>query len=192
MRPLAGRGRAFCVLLQVDCALGHSAEGPRRRSRSSVLAVVACSSTPTRPPVTAAHAGFDHPPREPGATWQTPSRRARAAARPSRGQAAGPVQLLDVPLVDWKSWRRARISTYPTRATFRYGDEHYAALSVVYDHPGPSDPDSCLDEFWAKTRRSPTVMACGLGEAQLSHDAGDRWRCGRSCSGPRAASTRCS
>ncbi|MGK4001670.1 hypothetical protein WMF31_03520 [Sorangium sp. So ce1036] len=75
---------------------------------------------------------------------------------------------LDVPLVDWKSWRRVRIWNHPTRATYRYGDAHHALVTVLYtDTSGPSDPDSCLDEFWAKHAPLADAYGVRLGEAQL-------------------------
>ncbi len=75
---------------------------------------------------------------------------------------------LDVPLADWKSWRRVRIWNHPTRATYRYGDEHYAILTVLYtDTTGPSDPDSCLDELWAKNAPLADAYGVRLGDAQI-------------------------
>lgn len=55
---------------------------------------------------------------------------------------------LKVPLVDWKNWRRVRIFGHPTRATYRYGDDHHALATVWYKKvEGPDDPESCLARF---------------------------------------------
>ncbi|WP_437778068.1 hypothetical protein [Sorangium sp. So ce1097] len=136
------------------------------------LAVTACSNSP--PP---------RPPRPPGLP-PTPDSVTREnpggdAADPERaalerlltepwGRRRDSFETLDVPLVDWRSWRRIRIWSHPTRATFRYGDEHYAALTVLYTNTsGPSDPDSCLDEFWAKNAPLADGYGVRLGDAQL-------------------------
>ncbi|WP_441290864.1 hypothetical protein ACSRUE_10405 [Sorangium sp. KYC3313] len=133
------------------------------------LAVTACSNSP--------------PPRAPGLP-PTPDSVTREnpggdAADPERaalerllnepwGRRQDPFKTLDVPLVDWRSWRGLRIWSHPTRATFRYGDEHYAALTVLYTSTsGPSDPDSCLDEFWAKHAPLADGYGVRLGEAQI-------------------------
>lgn len=60
---------------------------------------------------------------------------------------------LKVPLPDHEHWRRVKIWGYPTRATFRYGDDHHA-LSVVWYTEAPSggSEDSvgaCYDAFLA-------------------------------------------
>src|SRR5262245_52802112 len=58
---------------------------------------------------------------------------------------------LKVPLADWKKWRRVRIWSQPTRAAYRYGDNHYALSAILYTKvDGPNDPDRCLEEFWQK------------------------------------------
>lgn len=55
---------------------------------------------------------------------------------------------LRVPLADAKNWRRVRLWGYPTRASFRYGDEHYAVATVWYTKTdGPNDPESCMKRF---------------------------------------------
>ena len=55
---------------------------------------------------------------------------------------------LRVPLADAKNWRRVRLWGYPTRASFRYGDEHYAVATVWYTKiEGSNDAERCLDQF---------------------------------------------
>lgn len=75
---------------------------------------------------------------------------------------------LRVPLVDWKKWRRVRIWSHPTRATYRYGDDHYAVATIVYERTtGRDDPDSCLDEFWKKNLPLADAYGVRIGDTQL-------------------------
>lgn len=51
-------------------------------------------------------------------------------------------------LADPRHWRRVRLWGYPTRMSFRFGDEHYGVVSVFYRPAnGPDDPESCLRRF---------------------------------------------
>jgi hypothetical protein len=55
---------------------------------------------------------------------------------------------LHVPLADWKNWQRTRIIANPTRASFRYGKEHYAVATIWYTPmEGANDPEACLAKF---------------------------------------------
>jgi hypothetical protein len=55
---------------------------------------------------------------------------------------------LHVSLVDRKHWRRVRLWGYPMRASYRYGDDHYAVATIWYEQvEGPTDPESCLAKF---------------------------------------------
>ncbi|MCC6558075.1 MAG: hypothetical protein IT372_34440 [Polyangiaceae bacterium] len=75
---------------------------------------------------------------------------------------------LSVPLADWKKWRRVRIWTQPTRATYRYGDNHYAVATVLYTPiKGRNDPDTCLADFWQKAAPQADAYGVRLGDAQL-------------------------
>lgn len=75
---------------------------------------------------------------------------------------------LHVPLADWKNWRRVRIWGHPTRVTYRYGDDHFALATVLYTTTsGPSDPDSCLDEFWAKHAPLADSYGVRIGASEL-------------------------
>src|SRR5262245_52476806 len=105
-------------------------------------------TTPTRPPgqpptpktITPAHPGGDAADAESAAldrlvseTWGTKRDRWKT---------------LHVPLADWKNWRRVRLWGQPTRATYRYGDDHYAVTSIWYQRTeGKDDPDACLAKF---------------------------------------------
>jgi len=52
---------------------------------------------------------------------------------------------LHIPLVDWKNWQRTRITGNPTRASFRYGKQHYAVATIWYTPiEGANDPEACM------------------------------------------------
>lgn len=68
---------------------------------------------------------------------------------------------LHIPLVDWKNWQRTRITANPTRASFRYGKEHYAVATVWYTPmEGTNEPDACLAKFLDDA--SPSADAYGI------------------------------
>lgn len=74
---------------------------------------------------------------------------------------------LSVPLADAKKWRRVRIWTQPTRATYRYGDDHYAVVTVIYTTiEGRNDPDTCLADFWQKAAPLADAYGVRIGEVQ--------------------------
>lgn len=55
---------------------------------------------------------------------------------------------LGVALPDAGNWRRVRIYGHPTRATFRYGDEHFAIDTIEYRAAeGDDSPEACLQRF---------------------------------------------
>lgn len=67
---------------------------------------------------------------------------------------------LNVRLPDQDHWRRVRILGQPTRAAFRYGDEHHAVDVVFYtDAEGSDTPRDCLEHFLAEAEE--TAMAYG-------------------------------
>jgi len=69
-------------------------------------------------------------------------------------------QTLKVRLPDRDNWRRVRILGHPTRATFRYGDDHHAIDAVFYtDAEGADSPRACLEGFLAEVEE--TAMAYG-------------------------------
>ncbi len=58
-----------------------------------------------------------------------------------------------IPLADARHWQRVRLWGYPTRAAFRFGDDHYGIVAVWYRRTaGKGDPESCLAEFIAEAR----------------------------------------
>ncbi len=53
-----------------------------------------------------------------------------------------------IALADVRHWTRVRLWGEPTRAAFRFGDEHYGVTAVWYSPAkGASDPESCLQRF---------------------------------------------
>lgn len=75
---------------------------------------------------------------------------------------------LRVPLADWKNWRRIKISGHPTRATFQYGDDHIAMLTLRYSPiEGPNDPERCLAEFVKYATPIADGYGIRLGQSKL-------------------------
>jgi hypothetical protein len=74
---------------------------------------------------------------------------------------------LHVPLIDWKNWRRVRVFGVPTRASYRYGDAHYAMASILYETiEGPNDPEACLARFMDQAAPLADANGVRLGERQ--------------------------
>lgn len=68
---------------------------------------------------------------------------------------------LHIPFVDWKNWQRTRILTQPTRASFRYGKEHYAVNTIWYTPiEGANEPEACIAKFLDEA--SPIADANGV------------------------------
>ncbi len=68
---------------------------------------------------------------------------------------------LHIPLVDWKNWQRTRITGNPTRASFRYGKQHYAVATLWYTPiEGANDPEACMAKFIDYA--SPAADAYGI------------------------------
>jgi hypothetical protein len=68
---------------------------------------------------------------------------------------------LHIPLVDWKNWQRTRITANPTRASFRYGKDHYAVATLWYTPmEGANDPEACIAKFLDDA--SPVADAYGI------------------------------
>jgi hypothetical protein len=75
---------------------------------------------------------------------------------------------LHVPLVDWKNWRRVRIWGHPTRATYRYGDNHKAIDTILYTAiTGPSTPEACLAKFNEDAIATAQSYGVRMSEPQL-------------------------
>src|SRR5262245_31209716 len=130
---------------------------------TTLLGVVGCASknVPVQPPgkpptpksVTVANPGGDAADPELAALQ-------RLASEPW-GHRTDRFLTLRVPLVDWRHWQRVKLWGHPTRAAFRYGDEHYAVVSVWYTPvEGDNDPETCLKRFVAEA--TPVAEAYGV------------------------------
>ena len=76
-------------------------------------------------------------------------------------------ETLRVPLMDWTKWQRVKIWGHPTRATFRYGDEHYGVIGVWYQpSEGPNDPEGCLARFAAEMLPKAEGYGVRFGETK--------------------------
>lgn len=75
---------------------------------------------------------------------------------------------LRIPIVDTRNWRRVRIWGHPTRATYRYGDDHRAIDTTLYTTiEGPSDPASCLAKFTEYVLTTANAYGVRMSEPQL-------------------------
>ena len=71
-------------------------------------------------------------------------------------------------LPDLKHWRRVRLWGYPTRVAFRFGDEHYAVISVWYEPAkGSDDPESCLKRFLDAQRPVADMFGVRASEVRV-------------------------
>jgi hypothetical protein len=67
---------------------------------------------------------------------------------------------LIIPLVDARHWQRVRLWGHPTRAAFRFGDDHYGVIALWYlPTTQANDPESCLKRFVDEAR--PLAEASG-------------------------------
>lgn len=81
---------------------------------------------------------------------------------------------LRVPLADWKNWRRTRIKGHPTRATFQYGDDHIAMITLRYSAiEGPNDPEHCLADFVKQVTPIAEGYGIRLGQSKLVQSSQD-------------------
>lgn len=68
---------------------------------------------------------------------------------------------LHIPLADSQKWQRTRITGNPTRASFRYGKQHYAVATIWYTPiEGANDPEACMAKFIDYA--SPAADAYGI------------------------------
>jgi hypothetical protein len=71
---------------------------------------------------------------------------------------------LYVPLPDAANWQRVRFLGYPTRAGFRYGEDHYAVAVVLYeDAGGDAAPVACLERFTRRAVRTARLFELEVG-----------------------------
>lgn len=141
---------------------------------TALLGAVGCASNavpPVKPP----------PPRPPtpkSVTLENPGGDAddpelaalqRLAAEPW-GYKKDRYNTLIVPLIDWRHWQRVKLWGHPTRAAYRYGDEHYAVIGIWYTPTdGDNDPDTCLKKFLAEATPPAEAYGVRVGETKLIH-----------------------
>ncbi|MFO0759534.1 MAG: hypothetical protein U0359_23785 [Byssovorax sp.] len=71
---------------------------------------------------------------------------------------------LRVPLMDWTKWQRVKVWGHPTRASFRFGDEHYGVIGLWYTETDePNDPASCLARFVGETMAKAEALGVSFG-----------------------------
>lgn len=138
------------------------------------MLAVACSSVARQPP--------GEPPTPESITRETPGGDAddpvKAALERLLEERWGVRQdkfdTLKVRLADSDNWRRVRILGHPTRATFRYGDDHHAVDAIFYtDADGPDTPRACLDRFLAEAEEMAMAYGSDLSVSRtevLEHD----------------------
>jgi hypothetical protein len=129
------------------------------------LGAAGCSNKPpARPPgvpptpVTVTRAN-------PGGDAADPERAAleRLASEPW-GQQRDRFRTLNIALPDSPNWRRVKIWGQPTRASYRYGDHHYALATLWYTKTdGPDDPDGCLAKFLGQAKPIADAYSVQVG-----------------------------
>jgi hypothetical protein len=137
--------------------------------------VVGCANTvpaeapppppPERPPTPAS---VTH--KNPGGDAPDPVKAAlnRLLSEPIEAKRKDRWRTLRVPLADWKNWRRILIWGHPARATFQYGDDHLAMVTLRYSKiEGPNDPDRCMAEFMKYATPIASGYGIRLGESAM-------------------------
>jgi hypothetical protein len=135
--------------------------------RASIVAValsgvgLGCSASVPPPPVRVAPTPRTVTVQHPGGDATDPEEAALQRLLAQRwGVRRDRTNTLLVPLPDATHWTRVRLWGYPTRAAFRFGDEHYGIVALWYGpSDGKDDPSSCLDHFLEEAR--PAAEAYG-------------------------------
>jgi hypothetical protein len=131
--------------------------GPRASFVAVALSLAGCSASvpPSPPPVARAvptprTVTVQHP----GGDATDPDEAALERLLAQRwGVRRDRTNTLLVPLPDATHWTRVRLWGYPTRAAFRFGDEHYGIVALWYGPSAEKDaPASCLDRFLDEAR----------------------------------------
>ncbi len=133
-----------------------------------LLAPTACASQTTAQPPGAPPTPKTITRENPGGDADDPARAAltRLAAEPW-GHRKDLWNTLHVPLIDWKNWRRIRLFGHPTRASYRYGDDHYAVASIWYTViEGANEPEACLAKFIDMATPIADANGVKIGERQ--------------------------
>jgi hypothetical protein len=75
---------------------------------------------------------------------------------------------LIIPLADWKNWSRVKIWGHPTRASFQYGKDYTAMVTIRYSTvEGLNDPEHCLADFIKYASPIAENYGIRLGQSQL-------------------------
>jgi hypothetical protein len=160
------RGRLLAMFAE---SIAMHASLPTTLTLLFALGAAGCSNkAPVRPPgvpptpVTVTRAN-------PGGDAADPERAAleRLAAEPW-GEQKDRFRTLRVALPDSPKWRRVRLWGHPTRATYRYGDHHYALATLWYvPTDGPNDPDSCLKKFLDQAKPIADTYSVQIGKPEI-------------------------
>ncbi len=77
---------------------------------------------------------------------------------------------LIIPLIDARHWQRVRLWGYPSRAAFRFGDDHHGILALWYrPTTEDSDPEACLTRFIADARPAAEAFGARIVASHLVH-----------------------
>lgn len=133
----------------------------------------ACGGAPAPPAAPVAPSPSSVTKDEPGGDAPDPRRAAlqRLLQEPFGTRRDKP-HTLRVRFPDSRNWTRVRYWGYPTRAGFRYGDEHYAAAALFYlPAASPEEgPSGCLERFF--TRVQGTAKTLGVELTNIRREAG--------------------
>lgn len=92
----------------------------------------------------------------------------RLLAEPNTGH-TDRFRSLRVMLPDRKNWRRVRFYGHPTRANFRYGDDHHAVAVITYEKArGNDSPAHCLNQAISKARPLANRFSFALGPVEYA------------------------
>jgi hypothetical protein len=133
-----------------------------------VLGAAGCSNKPAARPPGVPPTPVSITKANPGGDAADPERAAleRLAAEPW-GVQKDRFKTLHISLPDSPKWRRVRLWGYPTRASYRYGDHHYAVATLWYTQTdGPNDPDSCLQKFLDRARPIADTYSVQIGKPE--------------------------
>jgi hypothetical protein len=78
---------------------------------------------------------------------------------------------LIIPLADARHWQRVKLWGYPTRAAFRFGDDHYGVVALWYIPAAEKDdePEACLTRFVTEARPAADAFGAHVVETHLVH-----------------------
>jgi hypothetical protein len=78
---------------------------------------------------------------------------------------------IKVSLIDSRHWMRVKLWHHPTRAAFRFGDQHYGIVALWYQpmKDGKDDPDTCLTKFLAENTPEAEALGARVSSAHRVH-----------------------